>query len=157
MRKNLLEFLFGDAVIHESQQNLGEHVVKLFEEAADEETEEMVATKEPLVSALKSLGISADVEAVAQGCVLICDDPAKYREYVNILFNPENMHALAAKGWVAAKGGDVAMTFEPAEFKINFIEIATAETGDKDKAPDLEKVLKDAQNLPPPNQITTMT
>ena len=147
MRKNLLEFLFGDAVIRESSQSLGEQVVKLFEEAADEETEEMVATKEPLVTALKSLGIDAGVEAAAQACELTCDDPVKYREYVRILSDPENMHVLASKGWVPAKCGDTAMTFEPAEMKINFIEIATAKTGDKDKAPDLEKVLKDAQKF----------
>ena len=147
MRKNLLEFLFGDTVIRESNQNLGEHVVKLFEEAADEETEEMVASKEPLVTALKSLGIDKGVEAVSQACELTCDDAEQYRQYVRILFDPANLHALAVKGWVPAKCGDAAMTFEPASFKIGFIEIATAETGDKDKAPDLEKVLKDAQKF----------
>ena len=147
MRKNLLEFLFGDAVVRESSQNIGEQVVRLFEEAADEETEEMVAAKEPLAAALKSLGIHSGVEAAPQACELTCDSPEQYREYVSILFDPENMHKLAEKGWVPAKCGDVAMSFEPAEFKIGFIEIATAETGDKDKAPDLEKVLKDAQKF----------
>ena len=147
MRKNLLEFLFGDTVIRESSQNLGEQVLKLFEEAADEETDEMVATKEPLVTALKSLGITGTVDAKAQGAELICDCPEQYREYIGILFNPENMNVLASKGWVAACCGDQAMTFEPAELKIGFIEIATVETDDKDKAPDLEKVLKDAQKF----------
>ncbi len=44
MRRNLLEFLFGPTAV-QSGQNLGEDVVKLFEEAADEETEQMVANK----------------------------------------------------------------------------------------------------------------
>lgn len=147
MRKNLLEFLFGEEVIRESSAALGEQVIKLFEEAADQETEEMVAAKEPLVAALKSLGIDKGVEAISQACELTCDNPEEYRKYVGLLFDPENMHTLAAKGWVPAKCGDVSMSFEPAELKINFIEIATAETGDKDKAPDLEKVLKDAQKF----------
>ena len=147
MRKNLLEFLFGDAVIRESDQTLGEQVVKLFEEAADEETDEMVATKEPLVTALKSLGITGTVTADYQGAELICTCPEAYKEYIGILFDPENLHKLASKGWVPARCGDQAMTFEPAEMKIGFIEIATAETNDKDKAPDLEKVLKDAQKF----------
>jgi len=37
MRKNLLEFLYGEAVYSEASADLGEQVVKLFEEAADEE------------------------------------------------------------------------------------------------------------------------
>ena len=147
MRNNLLEFLYGSAVIRESQHNLGEQIVKLFEEAADEEIEKMVATKEPLVVALKSLGISADVEALSQACELTCHDPEEYRRYARILSDPENMHALASKGWVPTKCGDVSMSFEPPEMKIGFIEIDTVETNDKDKVPDLEKVLKDAQKF----------
>src|ERR1041384_5426484 len=100
MKKNLLEFLFGPAVIRESNTNLGEQVIKLFEEAADEETEEMVANKQPLAATLKSLGISKEIEAGPACACLTCDNPEDYREYVSILFDPENLHKLAEKGWV---------------------------------------------------------
>jgi hypothetical protein len=146
MRKNLLEFLFGDAVIRESTQSLGEQVLKLFEEAADEETEEMVANKQPLVTALKSLGVTGSVEAGPESAHIITDDPAVYREWTNLLFDPENLHKLAEKGWVPAKCGDQAMTFEPAEMKIGFIELNVLPSmPHNDKVPDAEKLRKDAQ------------
>lgn len=147
MRQNLLTFLFGDAVVRESSQTLGEEVVRLFEEAADQETEEMVANKTPLAAALRTLGIEGKVEAGPQCACLHCDNAEDYRKYCEILFDPENLHALATKGWVAAKSGDQAMSFEPADFKISFIELATAELSTTDKAPDDEKIRKDAQKF----------
>lgn len=147
MRANLLTFLFGESVVQESSQKLGEEVLKLFEEAADEETEEMVTDKQPLSTALKSLDIDGKVEAGPSCAELTCDNADDYAKYVGILFDPENMHALATKGWVPVKTGDIAMSFEPAVFKIGFIEIATADLSTTDKAPDLEKVSKDAQKF----------
>ncbi len=146
MRKNLLEFLFGATAVRESQ-TLGEDVVRLFEEAADEETEQMVADKKPLAAALKSIGISHEVIEGPQGAILCCDDEEDYREYMAKLRDPDGMAKLAEKGWVVAQCGDQAMTNEPASFKIGFIEIYTPEADDKDKAPDLEKIIKDGQKF----------
>lgn len=146
MRKNLLEFLFGTAAVRESQ-TLGEDVVRLFEEAADEETEQMVADKKPLAAALKSIGIDHAVVVGPQGAELFCDDEADYREYCAKLRDPDGMAKLAEKGWVASLCGDQAMSNEPASFKIGFVEIYTPEPDDKDKAPDLEKIIKDGQKF----------
>lgn len=153
MRKNLLEFLFGASAVRESQ-TLGEDVVRLFEEAADEETEAMVADKKPLAAALKSIGISHEVIEGPQWAEIQCDDEQDYREYMAKLRDPDAMHTLAQKGWVMAQCGDQAMGNEPPGFKIGFIEIATAETDDKapvhtedSTSPDLEKVVKDAQKF----------
>ncbi len=146
MRKNLLEFLFGPAAVRESH-TLGEDVVRLFEEAADEETELMVADKKPLGTALKSIGINHEVIEGPQGAELHCDDEQDYREYMAKLRDPEGMAKLAEKGWVVAQCGDQAMSNEPASFKIGFIELYTPESDDKDKAPDLEKIIKDGQKF----------
>ena len=117
MRKNLLEFLFGPAAVRESSKTLGEDVVKLFEEAADAETEQMVANKKPLAAALKDIGISNEVIEGPQACEINCDDEDQYREHVRLLSDPDNMHKLAEKGWVFAVLGDVAMSNEPPGFK----------------------------------------
>lgn len=147
MRRNLLEFLFGPTAA-QSSQNIGEDVVKLFEEAADEETEQMVANKKPLATALKSIGITNEVIEGPQACEINCDDENQYREHVKLLTDPDNMHKLAELGWVFAVLGDVAMTNEPPGFKIGFIELNMLGMEPKtDKAPDLEKVLKDAQKF----------
>lgn len=153
MRKNLLEFLFGASAVRESQ-TLGEDVVRLFEEAADEETEAMVADKAPLAAALKSIGVSATVKPEPQAAEIECADEQEFREYMALLRDPDNMHKLAQKGWVVAQIGDEAMGNEPPSFKIGFIEIATAETSDKGPVhtedttdPNLEKVLKDGQKF----------
>jgi hypothetical protein len=147
MRANLLTFLFGDTVARESSKTLGEEVLRLFEEAADEETEEMVACKEPLATALKSLDIDGEVIVGPHCACLHCKDGDEYRKYTGILFDPEKMHVLASKGWVAARTGDEAMTFEPASYRISFIELATSDLSTTDKVPDAEKIRKDAQKF----------
>lgn len=144
MRTNLLEFLFGPGVVHESQ-DLGEQIVKLFEEADEVEGVEMVANKKPLGDALKTLGIDEPVEAGAQCCEIHCDDDAEYHEYVRILADPDALTKLAEMGWVAVKSGDIAMANEKPDYKITFIEIQTAETSDGEKPKDMEKIRKDAQ------------
>lgn len=147
MRRNLLEFLFGPTAA-QSSQNIGEDVVKLFEEADAEETEQMVANKKPLATALKSIGITNEVIEGPQACEINCDDENQYREHVRLLTDPDNMHKLAELGWVFAVLGDVAMTNEPPGFKIGFIELNMLGMEPKtDKAPDLEKVMKDAQKF----------
>lgn len=148
MRKNLLEFLFGPSAARESSQTLGEDVVKLFEEAADEETEQLVANKKPLASALKSIGISNEIAEGPQWCEIHCEDENQYREYLNLLANADNMHKLAELGWVAAKCGDQAMSNEAPDFKIGFIELAMIQMPDnKDSAESLETIIKNAQKF----------
>lgn len=146
MRGNLLEFLFGPAAARQSSQNLGEDVVKLFEEAAEEETEQMVANKKPLATALKAIGITNEVIEGPQACEIQCDNGDQYREHVRLLSNPDNMHKLAELGWVFAVLGDVAMSNEPPGFKIGFIELNMLGMPDNSsKVPSLDKVMKDAQ------------
>ena len=127
MRRNLLEFLFGPTAAQQSTQTLGEDVVKLFEEAADEETEQMVANKKPLATALKAIGISNEVVEGAQWCEIHCDDENQYREHVRLLTDADNMHKLAELGWVFALCGDQAMSNEAPGFKIGFIELNMVE------------------------------
>lgn len=148
MRNNLLEFLFGPAAVRESSQTLGEDVVKLFEEAADEETEQMVANKKPLAAALKDIGISNEVVEGPQWCEIHCDDEAQYREHVKLLHDPDNMHKLAERGWVFALCGDQAMSNEPPGFKIGFIELKMLDMpANKQDAESLETVIKNAQKF----------
>lgn len=146
MRTNLLEFLFGEAVARETEgHDLGEQIVKLFEEADEVEGIEMVANKKPLADALKSLGIDEPVEAGAQWCEIHCDDDAEYHEYCRILADADNMHKLAQMGWVMVKCGDTAMSNEKPDYKIGFMEIQTPEPEDKEKPEDAEKLRKQAQ------------
>lgn len=148
MRKNLLEFLFGAEAAHRSGQNLGEDVVRLFEEAADEEGEQIKADKKPLAAALKSIGISATVNCEATDCEIICDNEKDYRTYLALLANADNTHKLAELGWVVAKGGDAGMSAEAPDYKIGFIELNMLEMpGNKAMVPDLDKLLKDAQKF----------
>lgn len=132
MRKNLLEFLFGMPVVEEAK--LGEHVVNIWEEADAEEAEQMVANKKPLTDALKALGLGVTVDAGTSWAEIQFDNDADYKEAVTLLSDPDAMHKLAEMGWVMAKCGDRAMSNEAPELRIGFIEIATAEGGDSDKA-----------------------
>jgi hypothetical protein len=148
MRKNLLEFLFGPAAVRESSQTLGEDVVKLFEEADQAETEQMVANKKPLAAALKEIGITNEVEEGPQWCEIRCEDECEHREHLRLLADPDNMHKLAELGWVAAKCGDQAMSNEPPCFKIGFIELNMLGMPDnKQDAESLETVIKNAQKF----------
>lgn len=148
MRRNLLEFLFGSEALHENNHTLGEEVVKLFEEAADEETEQMVANKKPLAAALKDIGIYNDVIECSQCCEIQCADAAEYRNHVALLHDPDSMHRLAEEGWVVACNGDVAMSNEPADYKIGFIELSMGDMPDNTQDKEsLETVLKNAQKF----------
>jgi len=148
MRKNLLEFLFGPAAVRESSPTLGEQVVKLFEEAADAETEQMVANKKPLVAALKDIGITDEVIEGPQWCEIHCENEDEFRRHMALLRDPDNMHKLAERGWVVAQCGDQAMSNEPPAFKIGFFELNMLDMPDNtDKVPSLEKVMKDAQKF----------
>ena len=149
MRTNLLEFLFGTAVVRETKDHdLGEQIVKLFEEADEIEGVEMVANKKPLADALKAIGIDEPVEVGAQWCEIHCDDDAEYHDYCQKLADADNMARLAELGWVMVKCGDSGMANEKPDYKIGFIEIECHYDGAQDKpgkAEDAEKIRKDAQ------------
>jgi len=146
MRTNLLEFLFGETVVRETKgHDLGEQIVRLFEEADEAECEEMVANKKPLADALKALGIDEPVVAGTQCCEIHCSDDATYHCFCRKLADADAITKLAEMGWVVAKGGDSAMANEKPDYKISFIEIQTTETTDGDKPKDMEKIRKDAQ------------
>lgn len=147
MRTNLLEFLFGKTAVREDAE-LGEQIVKLFEDAAEVEGVELVANKKPLADALKAMGIDEPVELGAQWAEIHCDDDTEYHEYIRTLTDPDNMHKLAEMGWVMTQCGDIAMSNETPDYKIGFIEIATAEGGDADKPDEKVKtIIKQGQEF----------
>lgn len=147
MRTNLLEYLFGKTVIREEAE-LGEQIVRLFEEADEAEGIELVANKKPLADALKTMGIDEPVELGAQWAEIHCDDDAEYHEYIRALSDPDNMHKLAEMGWVMARCGDIAMSNEQPDYKIGFIEIETAESGEADKPDEkVKSIIKKGQEF----------
>jgi hypothetical protein len=149
-----MEFLFGKTIMRESAE-LGEQIVKLFEEADEVEGTEMVANKKSLASALQAMGIpstegnsSVKVNAGFQSATLTFDDDAAYRECLSTLSSPDNIHKLAEMGWVMTHCGDQAMANEKPEFKVGFIEIATAQTGEADKPDEkIKAIIKKAQEF----------
>lgn len=138
-RKDLLSFLFGESAELESaesdQQDLKilENLERFFEDAAEAEQSELKAKKTPLAKALSEFGISdADLQMDPEGFVIVTDNHDKYVDAVTVLSTADAMHKLAEMGWVVTKPGDVAMTNEPAEYKIRFLEITTVEQNDRE-------------------------
>lgn len=134
MKKNLLEFLYGVSQ-QESEVDtvLDEDFAKLLEKADAEEAEAMQAEKAPLSAALKAIGISGEaLHEDPDGFCLYTDDKETYVDACRKLSEPDNMHTLAVKGWVATHGGDQAMANEAPEFKIKFLEITTTEGDGED-------------------------
>jgi hypothetical protein len=141
MKKDLLEFLYGVSQ-QESEVDavLDEDFAKLLEQADAEEAEAMKAEKTPLSAALKAIGITGEaLHEDPDGFCLITDDRETYFEACRKLSEPDNMHTLAVKGWVASHGGDVAMSNEAPEFKIKFLEITTTEGDGEDNSETAEK------------------
>jgi len=126
----------------EIDESLGEDLRKLFEAADDAD---LTTRKSSLVDALKACGVSGDVKDDPEGFCLAFEDGDEYRAACGCLAEPETFHKLAELGWVVAKGGDRAMSGEPADYGISFLEITTVVTGDSDKAPNAEKVRKDSR------------
>lgn len=149
MKKNLMEYLFGVSQQEsEIESILDEDFAALLEQADAEEGEQMAASKTPLVDALKSVGITAgELHEDPAGFCFYTSDREEYISAINALTDPDTMHKLAVKGWVATKCGDQAMSQEEPEYKIRFLEISTAEGSDKDKGEDQEAILKKAQEF----------
>ena len=137
MKKNLLEFLYGVSQQEaEADAVLDEDFARLLERADAEEAKAMKAEKSPLSTALKAIGISGEaLHEDPDGFCLITADKDTYTEACAKLSEPDNMHTLAVKGWVASHGGDQAMSNEAPEYKIKFLEITTTE-GDGENNPE---------------------
>ena len=133
MRGNLLEFLFGQATARRSA-DLGEDIVRLFEEAEIADLEPVTAAeKKPLAAALKDIGISGTPKAAVHWMELQCPTDQEYHEYCRLLSEPDNITKLAERGWVAVKLGDSGQMNEPPQYRIGFIEVQTHVVSDKDK------------------------
>jgi hypothetical protein len=141
MKNNLLEFLYGVSQQEsEIEDVLDQSFAALFEKADAEEAEAMKAEKSPLSAALKAIGITGEaLHEDPDGFCLVTDDKETYIEACRKLSEPDNMHTLAVKGWVATHGGDQAMANEAPEFKIKFLEITTTDGNGEDNSETAEK------------------
>lgn len=158
-KKDLLSFLFlqsADADLAESERrelDIAENLEQLFEAAAEIEKGELESKKTPLAKALSEFGISdAELQLDPEGFVIVTDNHDKYVDMVTVLASAEAMHKLAEMGWVVTKPGDVAMTNEPAEYHLRFLEITTVEANDREPKPgyddkNREAVIKKAQEF----------
>lgn len=145
-----MSFLFLESTETSRQEaEIADSLEQLFEAAAEQEEGDLGAKKTPLAKALSTFGIeSADLQLDPEGFCIVTDNREKYMNIVAILSTTDAMHKLAEMGWVVTKPGDVAMTGEPAEYRIRFLEIATVETSDSDSdSPDetLKAIAKKAQ------------
>ena len=138
----LIDFLFGqsqegDEPVLDSK-TFGSDMIHLFEEADKEEGDKLSVNKQPLAKALASLGIAnagGDLELDPRGFSLVCGDSNEYRNYLQILSDPDSLAKLAGLGWVHSAQGDVAQHNEPTEFRIRFLEISVAGEDDEGKEP----------------------
>jgi hypothetical protein len=151
MKKNLLSFLFlesahADAVEAAGHElNIAESLEQLFEAAAEIEKGELESKKTPLAKALSEFGIAdAELQLDPEGFCLVTDNRDRYSDILAVLGDADAMHKLAEMGWVVTKPGDAAMTSEPAEYRIRFLEITTVDTGDKDKSDEKVKAITQA-------------
>lgn len=150
MKKNLLSFLFlesaeAEAATAGQELDLADSLEQLFEAAADIEKSELESKQTPLATALSGFGIDdSDLQLDPEGFCLVTDNRQRYADILAILGDAAAMHKLAEMGWVVTKPGDVAMTGEPAEYRIRFLEITTVNTGDKDKPDEKAKAINQA-------------
>lgn len=145
MRKDLLNFLYGPALVNE---DLGENLVSLFEKADKAEADEMKADRKPLAKALKAIGVGAaisDDEAAEAECVF--DTAEEYRKAMVVLSEPDNVHKLATMGWVVTPCGQTSMSGEEPSFKIGFLSLTDVDTDSSDKPESEEKIVKDARKF----------
>jgi hypothetical protein len=149
MKTNLLEFLYGVSQQQSEIDLLEQDFAELLEKADEAEAESLAIDKAPLTAALKSIGINGSgLQEDPEGFVLITDDREQYVAAVTLLSDPDAMHALAKKGWVAFKCGDQAMSNEAPEYKLRFMEIDTVETSDEEKADeDNSEIMKQAREF----------
>ncbi len=152
--KDLLSFLFLESAQADADETrIAENLEQLFEAAAEEEGE-LQSKKTPLAKALSSFGISdADLVLDPEGFSISTDNHERYSDAVTVLSSPEAMHKLAEMGWVITKPGDPAMTNEPPQYRIRFLEITTVDQNDREPkggtydTANREQVIKKAQDF----------
>lgn len=155
MKNKLLSFLFLESTEADAAEGqafdarVAENLDKLFEAAAETEAGELESKKTPLAKALGEIGLKdPDLEMDPDGFCLYTDNAQAFSDMVTMLTSADTMHKLAELGWVVLKPGDDAMTSEPPHFRIRFLEIATVETGDREKSSqDQEEIVKKAQEF----------
>lgn len=140
-KRDLLSFLFLESTEAESSEsdsrelNIAENLERLFEEAAEIEKGELESKKTPLAKALSTMGISdaeSDLELDTEGFVLSTDNHERYTDAMTVLGSADAMHKLAEMGWVVTRPGDNAMTNEPPNYRIRFLEITTVDANDRE-------------------------
>jgi len=132
--KNLLAYLYGSSQRESEAEEVAAAVERIMEAA--EATEPLKVKRSPLIAALKAIGlddVDKEVEYDPEGFSLVCPEESEYRRYVHLLMEPDAMEKLAKLGWVVTRCGDVAMSAEPAEFRIRFLEIYGTDNGEDHK------------------------
>lgn len=127
----MLAYLYGDSQVESEVEETKAAIERIMEEAEKEEP--LKPKRTPLVNALKALGlddVDSEIEYDPEGFSLKCGEEDEHRRYVRILMEPDAMEKLAKLGWVVTRCGDVAMTNEPAEFRIRFLEITTCDSSE---------------------------
>jgi len=149
MSKDLLRFLFQESQQIEDAEGLSEDISAIFESENEEDSVKIV--KAPLKKALKSLGIDAEsLEVTDEGALLHTDCDKEYATVVNIITDPVNLYKLAEQGWVACVSGNITSTQDEDCYVVRFIEIDVA--GEEADEEDLEKIIKNAQELGDSNE-----
>ena len=127
MKKNLLAFLFGESQVDDEIAGIVETISDISVDGEDG----LKVDKKPLTKALSGIGIdSGNLENDTRGLSLVFNNAEEYRAAHAILGEPDSLHALAHGGWVASPQGELSMANEPAEFRIRFLEIDTAQSYD---------------------------
>lgn len=153
--KDLLSFLFLESAEADATElNIEENLEQLFEAAAEAEQGSLQSKKTPLAKALSQFGISdADLVLDPEGFSLTTDNRQRYEDAITVLGSADAMHKLAEMGWVVTKPGDAAMTNEPAQYRIRFLEITTVDANDREPkggtydTANREEVIKKAQKF----------
>lgn len=139
--KDILAYLFGGS----QQEQLVEGLLEDLDaglQAAELEGR-LQSQHKPLAALLKSLGVpSADLELHPEGFKLTCTNGDDYRRYCQVLSQPEAMEKLAEGGWVVHHAGDVAMTNEPAEYTLTFLDFTTASDTSKEAEQSIADIVK---------------
>ena len=140
---SILAYLYGTSQAEAELDGTRDYLDKIMEAAEAEEP--LQAKRTPLAAALKSLGLEAGdaLQLSSSGLSLVLGDAGEYRNVCTKLMEPESIEKLAEQGWVALYGGDHAMSNEPAEFRVRFIDITEVATTDSDKPSEtLDKIIK---------------
>lgn len=147
MKRDLLQFLFGESQVDDEISGLVESIADIDTDGASR----LKVEKAPLAKALKTLDIDGELESDPRGLSLVFSDGDLFRAAHVILNEPDSLAKLAEMGWVYSLVGDVAQAFEPAEWRIRFLELTdvepandtpNAEDGNEARLARISKVIK---------------